>query len=346
MRILLVCQDVGWNIGWSFRRLLPELGHVCWTINEEDYFGQLRSSTIWRIFNWLFNHPPAYRKFNQDLISAAISFQPDLLLVLKGNYIAPETLIQIREQTDAKLVNYCKDTFFSNNPKLIAGDLQNSIELYDLIATMRRIVPKLYAVGAQRAAFVRDGYDPSVHYPVVRTPQDIARWGSDVVFIGTYEAERAMMLQELAKRFPGQLNVYGGQWEKVLRKSPLAQCIKGRELYGAEKLLAIACSKICLNFLRKANQDTYTARTFEIPACGAFMLAERSEDHQELLGEDQGVVCFDPDPPAELVEKVGYYLAHDQERRRIATEGHRRVVTGGHTYWDRLNEILDLVGEL
>ena len=315
---------------------------MSWTINEEDYFRKLRSSTIWRIFNRLFNHPPTYWKFNQDLIRAAISFQPDLLLVLKGNYIAPETLIQVREQTNAKLVNYCKDTFFSSNPKLITSDLQNSFDLYDLIATMRHIVPKLYAAGAKRVAFVRDGYDPLVHYPIVPTPQDIARWGSDVVFIGTYEAERAAMLRELIERYPCRLSVYGGQWEKVSRSSPLAEYIKGREVYGAEKLLAIACSKICLNFLREANHDTYTARTFEIPAGDAFMLAQRSKDHQQLLGE--GVACFDSSE--ELLEKVRYYLAHDEERQRIAKEGYRRLVTGRHTYRDRLKEILNLVGEL
>lgn len=346
MRILLVCQDRGWNIGWSFHRLLLEFGHANWTVNEEDYFRKLRSSTIWRIFNRLFNRPPTYWKFNQDLISIAVSFQPDLLLVSKGNYIAPDTLIRIREWTNAKLVNYCKDTFFSQNPRLVAQDMRDSIPLYDLIATMRHIVPELKAAGARRAVFIQDGYDPLVHYPIVPTSQDVKRWGSDVVFVGTYEAERAIVLQQLVERYPCRLKIFGNQWEKVPRNSPLAQCIEGRPIYGTEKLLAMACSKICLNFLRKANRDTYTARSFEIPACGAFMLAERSEDHEELLGEGLGVACFDPDSPEDLVEKVQYYLAHDEERQRIAKEGHWRVVMGKHTYRDRLKEILDLVREL
>ena len=343
MRILLVCQDVGWNIGWSFRRLLPELGHVAWTINDEDYIRQERHSIWWRILRRVTpGRSPAYCSFNRDLVSIAISFQPDLLLVSKGSYISPDSLDEIRRKTHAKLVNYCKDTFFSQNPRLVTQDMKDSIPLYDLIATMRRIVPELKAAGAQRAMFVRDGYDPLVHYPIVPTSQDVERWGSDVVFIGTYEAGRAIMLEQLVERYPCRLIIYGGQWEKVPRKSPLAQCIKGREVYGVEKLLTMACSKICLNFLRKANQDTYTARTFEIPACGAFMLAERSQDHQELLGE--GVACFDS--PGELVEKVKYYLAHDEERQRIAREGHRRVVTGRHTYRDRLKDILNLAREL
>ena len=76
------------------------------------------------------------------------------------------------------------------------------------------------------------------------------------------------------------------------------------------------------------------------------MLAERSEDHQDILGEDEGVACFAPDSPTELVEKVQYYLTHDQDRERITKEGHRRVTTGGHTYRDRLDQILSLAREL
>lgn len=346
MRILLVCQDVGWSIGWSLRRLLPDLGHVSWTINEEDYFGKLRTSMIWRIFKRLFKRPPTYWKFNKDLVSTAVSFQPDLFLVSKGGYISPDTLIQIREQTNAKLVNYCKDTFFSSNPNLISNDLQQSIGLYDLIATMRHIVPDLEARGARQAAFVRDGYDPLAHFPIVPTSQDIAQWGSDVVFIGTYETERATMLQELVKRHSCQLSIYGGLWERTAKKSTLAPYIRKREVYGAEKLLILASSKISLNFLRKANQDTYTARSLEIPACGAFMLGERSKDHQELLGEGEGMACFDSTSEGELIEKVDFYLANDKERYRIAAESHRRIVSGSHTYRDRLEEILDLVRDI
>ena len=83
-------------------------------------------------------------------------------------------------------------------------------------------------------------------------------------------------------------------------------------------------------------------RSFEIPACGAFMLAERTEEHLALFREDEEAVFFGT--PEEMLDKVRYYLAHDEIRRRIAEAGHARVTAGGHTYLDRLREIVRAAG--
>lgn len=347
LRVLLVCQDVGWNIGWSFRRLLPALGCVTWTINTRDYFHQ-ENSSVWRLFKALVGPKwsPFYSRFNKALVEVAISFQPDLLLVLKDSHVSPQSLNTVRCKTNAKLVNYSKDTFFSRNPRISTSIRLKSIPLYDLVVTMRHILSELEAAGARRAEFVLDGYDPLVHYPIEVTRHDMQKWQSDLVFIGSYEARRAELLERLARQYPHRLTVYGGQWDKVRGKQYLMQCTKQKEVYGIEKILAMGCSKVCLNFLREANRDTYTARTFEIPACGSFMLAERSTDHQELLGEGEGFVGFDPGAPEELVDKVAYYLADRESRTAIAEEGFRRITGGRNTYRDRLTEILNLVREI
>jgi spore maturation protein CgeB len=85
-------------------------------------------------------------------------------------------------------------------------------------------------------------------------------------------------------------------------------------------------------------------RTFEIPACGAFLLAERTEEHLELFEENKEMVCFES--PEELVDKVRYYLAHDKERQRIAEAGYGKVTGEKHTYQDRLSEILNKADSL
>lgn len=345
MRVLLVCQDTGVNVGWSFRRLLPELGHQVECFNEEDYFGKL-SHSLWRKgFKKIAGVPPAYRRFNRDLRRLAHMFRPTLALFLKGAFVAPETLAFIRNQTGARLVNYCLDDIFSLNPKRVTAQMRASITLWDLIVTSKRYnVPELLAAGAKKAVFVMCGYDPLVHQPVSLAPAEKARWTSDVLFVGTYEKDRAAWLEYLVAHWSGKLRVYGNYWQAVPARSPLFSHIQGRPLYGEEKGRAMTGTKIALGFLCKANRDTYTDRSFEIPACGVFMLAERSNEHLRLYEEGREIACFSS--PDELVRQVNYYLAHDSERKAMADAGYRRVMRDGHTYKDRLKEILDLAVQL
>ena len=93
-----------------------------------------------------------------------------------------------------------------------------------------------------------------------------------------------------------------------------------------------------MNLLRRANHDDHVMRTFEIPACGAFMLAERSDSHSELFTEGLEAVFFAT--PGELAAQVRHYLPRAGERGRIAAAGRRKVITGSHSYADRLYEIL------
>jgi spore maturation protein CgeB len=82
-------------------------------------------------------------------------------------------------------------------------------------------------------------------------------------------------------------------------------------------------------------------RTFEVPACGSFMLAERSEEQRAMFVEDREAVFFSN--TEELCDKVRYYLAHDDLRRRIAQAGFDRVTSGRNTYRDRLSVLMDQI---
>ncbi len=146
------------------------------------------------------------------------------------------------------------------------------------------------------------------------------------------------MLETLAELVEARIAVYGNGWNAIPSSSPLYPFVQRRPLYGPNKLLAFASCTIALCFLRKANRDTYTDRSFEIPATGDFMLAERSSEHALLFDEGEEIACFES--ADELVQKVRYYLAQGDERARIAAAGHRRLLAGHHTYQHRLTEVL------
>jgi spore maturation protein CgeB len=76
-------------------------------------------------------------------------------------------------------------------------------------------------------------------------------------------------------------------------------------------------------------KDLQTTRSIEIPACGAFRLAERTNEHLELFSEGKEVEIYETNK--ELLEKVTCYLIHEQERQRIAQAGRERCIRSGYS---------------
>ena len=96
----------------------------------------------------------------------------------------------------------------------------------------------------------------------------------------------------------------------------------------------LASTKIALCFLNRESRNTSTGRSFEIPAIGAFMLGERTDEHRSFFEEGKEAEFFDS--PEEMIEKTVFYLEHEEARKTVASAGHRRAVTSGYSYRDRI----------
>ena len=82
-------------------------------------------------------------------------------------------------------------------------------------------------------------------------------------------------------------------------------------------------------------------RTFEIPAIGACMLTEDTEEHREIFGEDGKAVVYFKSVD-QMLEKTKFLLNNESERRRLAREANHLIVSGKHTYKDRLVTMLEM----
>jgi spore maturation protein CgeB len=288
----------------------------------------------------LLGRPLASGALNAALLDAARDLRPDVVLIGKGAYLTPHTLATIKREVGATLVNWAADDPF--NRANATRSLIASIPLYDLyVCTKQAVVADVARAGAAGAAYLKFGYKPDVHYPERPASGDErARFESDVLFIGGCDADRAPYIERLLERLPGtRLHLYGARWDMYRRFRPYWR----GNADGRGYRLAMGGTKIALNLVRRANRDDHVMRTFEIPACGAFMLAERTETHVQLFADGVEAAFFST--PAEMVEKIRYYLPRRDERMRIAEAGHLKVASGGHTYSDRLGEILGMVSQ-
>jgi spore maturation protein CgeB len=82
-------------------------------------------------------------------------------------------------------------------------------------------------------------------------------------------------------------------------------------------------------------------RNFEVPGCGGFLLTENVPYLDRYFEPGKEVAVYDG--PDDLVEQVGYWLEHDDERAAVADAGYRRVLAE-HTYDHRFEEIFRALG--
>lgn len=274
-------------------------------------------------------------RFNARLLALPDRPEPDLLWVEKGLALEPGTLRALRARWPrACFVNYSPDDQF--NPRNQSRQWLAGLSLYDLHVTTKSFnVAELREAGARDVCHVAKGYSPEVHRPHEVTPALRARLGGDVGFVGWPEAARERSMRFLARN--GVPVRVWGPWPR--RKSGPNLRVEGRPLWADEYARALSATRINLGFLRRVNRDRHTTRSVEIPACGGFLLAERTDEHLELFREGVEAEFFASDD--ELLEKVRWYLAHEEARARIAANGLRRCRESGYDYDHQLRVVLE-----
>ena len=85
-----------------------------------------------------------------------------------------------------------------------------------------------------------------------------------------------------------------------------------------------------------------TMRIFEGTACGALMLTDSvANGLNELFEIGKEIVTYQDDD--DLLDKIAYYLEHENDRASVAQAGHQRTMAQ-HTYAHRMKAALDIIG--
>jgi spore maturation protein CgeB len=251
----------------------------------------------------------------------------EIALVDGGELVGPALVEQLRRRCGA-VVNYNLDDPFGTRDGGRWRLYLRSVPFYDALVVVREInVAEARARGARRVLRVFRSADEEAHAPAVLDAGDRARWGQDILFIGTWMPERGALAAELIRRHV-PLSIYGDGWQKA-REWPLIQASwRGPAIYGSEYTKAIRGAKACLGLLSKGNRDLHTQRTMEIPFAGGVLCAERTSEHRALYHEGTEAVFW---ADARECADVCRELVEDAARRRaVAARGRERCLDNGH----------------
>lgn len=110
--------------------------------------------------------------------------------------------------------------------------------------------------------------------------------------------------------------------------------------YWDESPIVFHTSKINLNFTIRNIRSGIPLRVWDILSAGGFCITNFQPELVMYFKNGEDLVWFEDE--ADLVKKVRYYLRHEDERRRIALNGQKKV-RELHNYDARLQVVEDIV---
>ncbi len=334
MRVLILGEEAPGSLASSYRHAFAALGADVATYCLRRAFARALPGLGSRIGRRLLE-PLAVAAFNRRLRDELDDVRADLVLVIKGQHLAPDTVRAIRQATGAPVVNYYPDDPFGDVRSNRLSHGPGSLASYDACYIFaRHLLAQYQRAGVRRAFHLPFARDPFLHEPA-RSAADAE---FDVVFVGNLDDERVRWLEPLVLEH--RVAVYGERSSSVSRFSPLRRATLGPAQYAGDLARALARGSVAINLMRPQNRRSHNMRSFESPACGAFTMSQRTEELAELFREGEEIVCFGT--PAELRAQVAWWLAHPADRRRVAEAGFARVKDD--TYARRAERILETLG--
>lgn len=287
--------------------------------------------------------PGASAEVERGFMAALERERPSLLLISKGDGLEPAWIEEAR-RAGALAVMWFPDS----GP--VDAALPWALACDHLFTMARGRVPEYRAAGVRRVTWLSEGFAPQFHTGWRDLPRE--RYGSDVTFVGNlgrkpYYLARRPYLRSVAGG-PWTFKWWGPRPSRSLRdtfvKLGWLGRSWGREFVWGPSFAAVAnYSGVFLAFDAFPEVDiSVSKRTYTATGCGAFYLCRYPRGIEELFVPGEEIEVFHD--KEEMLDKIRFYLAHEEARRRIAEAGRRRTLSC-YTYDRRVGELLRVLRE-
>lgn len=339
-KILLIGDDTYDMYVKAFFHSFQELGYENVKLFATNHYMQAKSligKTIIRIeSNIAFGIRVSM--LNQRLIECITEMEPELVFLYSVRLIYPNIIKKIKKSGIKIFIYNNDDPFAAYFPHYFWRHFRRSLQYADVGFVYRKKNIREYQKnGCARIEMLRAYYIKSRNYYIANIDIKVP----DVVFLGHNENdERQEYIRELLKA-KIEVGITKQSWESFESNNPyLIKLEDSHKRYNE----IMNGTKIAIVFLSKINNDTYTRRCFEIPATKTLMVAPFTDDLASMFQEDKEAVFFRS--KEDFVEKIKYYLSHENERNKIAEEGYQRLLRDGHEVGDRIQFIMSIYKDM
>ena len=285
--------------------------------------------------NWWLRgrRPSRLNFFSRQIAEACRKFRPRWIISTGISPIAGWALEAIGELGIQRL-NFLTDDPW--NPVHSAPWFTKALPFYDHVFSPRQAnIGDLRRLGCRQVSYLPFAYAPELHFAEPpATDAEKERFSADTVFAGGADRDRVQYVAALI-RAGLSVALYGGYWTRFSETKPYSRGHANPQTLRK----ALGGAKIALCLVRQANRDGHSMRTFEVPAIGACMLVEDTEEHREIFGEEGKAVIYFSNVD-QMIEKARWLRDREEERVRLAGALSKLITSGKHTYRDRLISML------
>ena len=278
---------------------------------------------------------------NQEFLKAVRAERPDLVFVIKGDHLFPDTLAAIKQELGIPVVAYIWDDPFcsyagTRMDEYRSSNFEKGMNLYDWVFVYDTYyVDQLIQRGVKDVSYLPLATDPEKYNGPRPGWGERAEHIYDACFVGTPYPNRVAALDCL-KTY--DLGVFGDGWRKYfLRRGKMVPSYYRGMAIGEKVVSLYRSAKIVLNIHDPEARNGANTRTFDILACGGSELVDFRDSLAAhfIIGEE--IVCYHD--LQELGDLVAFFSRNELDLRRIAAKGRERVLRE-HTWRHRIAQAI------
>ncbi|WP_054941678.1 CgeB family protein [Paenibacillus ihuae] len=273
------------------------------------------------------------------------SLLPDLIVAMTGLKI-PKPILEFIRQTNVKSA-----IWLTEDPYYMDLTLP-LIPYFDYIFTIDQAAAEQY---------IRAGHPCVYHLPLGTDPDLFhstpvsEEFTSDICLVGVPYTNRIELIECLSKQTGYHIQIVGRGWGRYCNewnKNEKGHLHFVNAWVKPETVVNYYNgAKIVLNIHRPSDEKynknhmgvmakSINNRTFDVASCEAFQLIDAKEGLVNHFEEGKEIISFQD--KNDFLEKLHYYITHDEERKQIAERARERVLTS-HTFQHRMDDLVKKV---